>query len=463
MFNNLLNTINNYLYSNLLIILLVFTGLFFSIRTRFIQIRMLKEGLKLLGEKNKDTKGISSFQALMVSTASRVGSGNIVGVATAISFGGAGSVFWMWLMAIIGSASAFIESTLAQVYKTKDKDGFRGGPAYFIATGLKKRWMGILFAIFLISCFGIGFNALQAYNVSSSFDYYCSSDEMKQVVSVTVGIVLAILTGVVIWGGTHRIGLITSVLVPIMAVLYISLGLFITIKNYDILPSIFKRIFEGAFDFKAIFGGFAGSCVMYGVKRGLFSNEAGMGSAPNASATASVSHPVKQGLVQMISVYIDTLIICTTTAIILLVFGEDKSLTGMEYVQRAIQNEIGTIGIHFITIAMLLFAFSSIIGNYIYCESNFKFITKNKKAFVIFKCFCVLVVFYGAISSFDIVWNLSDILMGFMAIINIVAILALSKVALKTLRDYEYQKKKGKDPKFNPKELEIEDTECWDE
>lgn len=289
----------------------------------------------------------------------------------------------------------------------------------------------------MIACFIFGFNPLQAYNVSSAVEYYF---ENNQVVSVIIGIILAFITALVIFGGVHRIGIISSTVVPIMAVLYILIGLYITLTNIDKLPTIFADIFSQAFDFNAIIGGFSGSCVMYGIKRGLFSNEAGMGSAPNAGATADVSHPVKQGLVQTISVFIDTILICSTTAFMLLNYGTDSGLTGMPYVQQAIFVEIGEYGIHFITISIFLFAFSSLIGNYCYAESNLKFIIDNEKVLFIFRIITIIVIFFGAQANFNTIWDLADVLMGFMAILNIIVILFLGKIAIKCLNDYCKQK-----------------------
>lgn len=453
--------INDFLYGYILIALLVVSGLYFTIRTKFVQIRLFPEAVRVLTEKKKDNTGVSSFQALMISTASRVGTGNIAGVATALSMGGAGAIFWMWLMAIVGSASAFIESTLAQVYKEKDGDEYRGGPAYYIQHALGQRWLGIVFSILLIACFAFGFNALQSFNVSSAFEYYVE-DYANSSVPMIIGLILAIATALVIFGGVQRIGIITSGIVPVMALLYIVLGLYITFTNLGKLPEIFGEIFAGAFDIKSIAGGFSGSCVMYGIKRGLFSNEAGMGSAPNAGATADVSHPAKQGMVQMLSVFIDTILICTTTAMMLLNFGAgNKELTGMPYVQQAVNSEVGVFGIHFITISIFLFAFSSLIGNYCYAESNLKFIKDSKGLLFVFRIVVVAVIFVGAQSNFDTVWNLADVLMGLMAIVNIVSILLLSKTALKVLKDYTRQKKEGKDPQFHPEELGIKNTQCW--
>ncbi len=462
-FNQLLSNINDFLYEYILILLLVAVGILFTIRTGFVQISMVGDAFRTLRDKKEDNTGVSSLQALMISTASRVGTGNIAGVSTALAAGGPGAIFWMWLLAIIGSASAFIESTLAQIYKVKDGSEFRGGPAYYIQKGLKKRWLGIVFAILLIACFAFGFNALQSYNVRSAFEYYVTEDSVELYLNLAVGIALAAATAYVIFGGIHRIGIITSYLVPIMAILYILLGLYITLSNITILPEIFKTIFKQALDIKAISGGFAGSCVMYGIKRGLFSNEAGMGSAPNAGAAAAVSHPVKQGLVQMISVYIDTLIICTTTAMMLLVYGVHDNLTGIPYVQAAVQSKIGEVGIHFIIISIVFFAFSSLVGNYSYAESNIRFISNNKKVLFAFRISCLLAIIFGSMANFDLVWDLADVLMGFMALVNVIAILFLQDKAIKALKDYKKQKKKGKDPVFIAKNIGIIDTECWEE
>ena len=463
LFKSMLSTVNTYLYSYVLIAMLVLTGLYFTVRTGFMQFRMLPESIRVLTEKKKDGTGVSSFQALMISTASRVGTGNIAGVATALAAGGPGAIFWMWLLALIGGASAFIESTLAQIYKIKNGDEYLGGPAYYIQIALGQRWLGIIFAILLTACFAVGFNALQSFNIASAFAYYESASISAETISLICGIVLAAATAFVIFGGVNRIGFISSVIVPIMAVLYILLGLYITITNITAVPAILADVFSAAFDVKAIAGGFAGSCVMLGIKRGLFSNEAGMGSAPNAAAAASVSHPVKQGLVQMLSVFLDTLVICTTTGMMLLIYGVDSSLTGMPYVQQAVASQIGEVGIHFVTIAVLLFAFSSVIGNYCYAESNIRFIKDNKIVLTVFRIACVIIVLVGAMGEFSVVWDLADVLMGFMAIVNIIAILLLGNKALLALKDYNSQKQDGKDPHFHPKELGIEKTECWDE
>ena len=462
--------IDGFMYTYILVILLVFVGIYFTIRTKGVQIRYIKDMFTQLTEKKhvEGEKSISSFQALMVSTASRVGTGNIAGIATAVATGGPGAIFWMWLMALIGAASAFIESTLAQIYKIRGKEGeFRGGPAYYIQQGLGQRWLGIIFAWALILCFAFGFNGLQAFNMTSALEYYIP-DYASNGTAIGVGIVLIVFTAFVIFGGAKRISIITSIIVPIMAIAYIVVAVWTTVANIGELPAVFGTIFQSAFNFQSIAGGFAGSVVMLGIKRGLFSNEAGMGSAPNAAATASVSHPVKQGLVQSLSVYIDTLLICTCSAMMVMIFWVQDpevaaSLNGMPLVQMAVNNSIGEIGIHFITFAIFAFAFSSLIGNYFYAETNFRYIFKNTKwGMVVFRVLCLAAIFYGCVNSFDLAWNLADIFMGFMAIINLVAILLLGKWALAALDDYTRQRKEGKDPVFLASSVPgMPACECW--
>lgn len=456
------DNISNFLYTYILIILLIAAGLYFTFRTKFVQITLLKDGFKqLLAKKDGKEGGVSSFQSLMISTASRVGTGNIAGVAVAITIGGPGAVFWMWLIALIGAASAFVESTLAQVYKEKDGDSFRGGPAYYIEKALKARWLGIIFAILLILCFAFGFNALQSFNIADSLKPFLPTGVDSTTINFIIGATLAVLTGLIIFGGIHRIGVISSVVVPIMAALYIALGLFVIVKNISMVPGVIGDIFSQAFSFQAGAGGAAGAAIMYGVKRGLFSNEAGMGSSPNAAAVADVSHPVKQGLAQVISVFIDTLLICTATAVFILL-AKDATGEGIGRVQSAFQLEFGHVGIFFITVAILLFAFTSIIGNYSYAESNFKFVFENNKlGLIIFRLVCLVPLVLGAMSNLQLAWNLADILMGLMALVNIIAIVLLGKVAFKCLEDYRKQKREGKDPVFKASKVGIKDTECW--
>ena len=463
--------IDGFMYTYILLALLVLTGVWFTIRTRAVQIRYIKDMFTQLTEKKHVDGGhaISSFQALMVSTASRVGTGNIAGVATAIATGGPGAVFWMWIMAVVGAASAFVESTLAQIFKVRGKDGeFRGGPAYYIEQGLGHRWLGIVFAILLILCFAFGFNGLQAFNAASSLTYYTGTGAIGHKAAVACGLVLACMTAFVIFGGAHRISIITSIVVPVMALAYIAIAVWTCVSNIADLPAAFALMFSSAFDWQSIFGGFAGSVVMLGIKRGLYSNEAGMGSAPNAAATASVSHPVKQGLVQSLSVYIDTLLICTCSAMMVLVFyvqdpAAAEGLNGMPLVQMAVNNSVGGWGIDLITFAIFAFAFSSLIGNYFYAESNLRFIKDGSPALLtVFRIACIVVIYFGAVNSFDLAWNLADIFMGLMAIVNLIAILLLGKWALRALDDYAEQRRSGKDPVFVADGIEgFPHTQCW--
>ncbi len=462
--NDILSKINDVMYTYILIILLVGVGVYFTVRTRGAQLRFLKDGIKMLlkGSSNskEGEKTVSSFQALMISTASRVGTGNIAGIATAIATGGKGAVFWMWIMAVIGGASAFVESTLAQIYKVKENGHFRGGPSYYMEKALGKRSVGVLFSVFLIICFGYGFNGLQSYNISSSLEYYIPNYS-NTIWPMVVGIVLATATGLVIWGGVHRIGFISSVIVPVMATIYILMGLVTVVMHITELPGVIASIVSSAFDFKAMAGGLAGSAVVIGIKRGLFSNEAGMGSAPNASASADVAHPVEQGLVQVISVFIDTLLICSSTAMMLLVSGvEGKSgvLDGIPYVQAAISSLVGKWGIHFITFSIFAFAFSSVIGNYYYAESNILFIKNSKVLLNLFRITCVVVVFFGAQADFSTMWNIADITMGLMAIVNIISIFLLGNIAIKALKHYESKKKSGKEITFRGEDIGVKDT-----
>ena len=456
-----LTSIDDVLYTWLLIYLLAGSGIYFSIRTRFVQVRRFKDALRCMMEKKEGDKGVSSFQALMIATASRVGTGNMAGVATAIILGGPGAAFWMWLMAILGSASAFVESTLAQIYKKREGDSFKGGPAYYIERALGARWLGVIFAISLIATFAFGFNGLQAYNIVSAFDVY-TADMESTVLPTAIGLILAIASLYIFFAG-DVIGKISSVLVPAMAGLYIAVGIFVIITNITRLPGVLALIMRNAFDFRAIFGGFTGSCMVLGIKRGLFSNEAGMGSAPNASASATVSHPAKQGLAQIISVYIDTLLICSTTVFLILLTGDwaESGYSGIPLLQQCVARVIGPIGIHFVTVIVCLFAFTSIIGNYFYAEANILFITKNPTVMTVFRVAAAIMVFIGAGNSLDVAWSLADITMGLEAVVNIIAILLLGKIAFKALEDYEDQMARGLDPVFHESNICLINTDVW--
>ncbi len=463
-FNDLLAELNDFMYTYILIAMLLGVGIYFTVKTRGVQFRLMTDGIKSMMEKaqtdENGEKKVSSFQALMISTASRVGTGNIAGIATAIATGGPGAVFWMWVTALIGGASAFVESTLAQIYKVKRNGQFRGGPSYYMERALGKRWLGILFSLLLILCFAYGFNGLQAYNMSSAMEYYIPNYSQTSGPMI-VGFIIAAATALVIFGGAQRIGFFSSVIVPVMAGLYILLGLITMITNITEIPAVFALIFREAFDVQAIMGGFAGNAIVIGIKRGLFSNEAGMGSAPNASASADVEHPVNQGLVQVISVFIDTILVCSATAMMLFtsgVEGVSGVLDGIPFVQAAVKANVGEIGSHFITFSIFAFAFSSVIGNYFYAESNILFIKNSKFLLFCFRITCVAAVFLGAQADFSLVWNLADVSMGFMAIVNIIAIFLLRKTAIAALDNYEQLKKQGKKPVFDEKMIGLSNT-----
>lgn len=465
MLETIISKVNDALYGYILIILLIVGGLFFTFRTKFAQFRLLPQQFRSLKEKPSEKKGVSSFQALMVSTASRVGTGNIIGVSTALCMGGFGSVFWMWIIAIIGAGSAFIESTLAQIYKKKGKDGFYGGPSYYIEAGLKSRTLAVIFSIFLVVTYGIGFNMLASYNLQSTFEVYEFYN--PTITPWIIGGIVALLVLICLMGGGKGIAKVTGVLVPIMGIAYIGVALTISLLNAPALPSIFGRIFSEAFDLKAIFGGFSGSCVMYGIKRGLFSNEAGVGSAPNASATAEVSHPVKQGLVQVLSVFIDTLLVCSATAFMCMASGVEptEALKGAPYVQAALSTTLGGFGPVFITVAMILFAFTTLIGNLYYVDQCIVHLGKKeppKQLKTVLYVFWSLIILLGAGLSADLLWNIADITMGAMTIINIPVILLLHTDALTVLKDFDRQRKAGKDPVFRSEGIKLKgDTECW--
>ncbi len=461
----LIGNISTLMYTYILVALLIAAGLYFSFRTGFVQFRLLGESFRVVREKSSDKNGVSSFQALMVSTASRVGTGNIAGVSTALCLGGVGSVFWMWVIAILGGASAFIESTLAQIYKVKDgRGGSRGGPAYYIEAALHSRGLAALFAVFLILTYMVGFNMVASFNLVDSFSGYAFAGPSMP---IAAGAILAVLAGLCIFGGGKRLTKITGVLVPVMGGAYVLMALVMIALHIDLLPGVFRAIFQSAFDFKAIFGGFTGSAMMYGIKRGLFSNEAGVGSAPNAAASAMVSHPVKQGLVQMLSVFIDTLLICSATAFMCLCSGlePEEALKGVPYVQAALSGTFGSFGQWFITGSMLLFAFTTILGNYYYCESNLQYLLRRdakRSEMTVFRAVAVLIVFFGAQMDFSLVWDTADVLMGCMALLNLPVILILAKPALLALKDYRRQKEEGKDPRFKAASAGLDHkTEFW--
>ena len=448
-----------------MIIALLGCAIYFTLRSRFVQFTMLGEMCRQLVNSNErhidqGHKHISPFQAFVVSLASRVGTGNLAGVATAIAVGGPGAVFWMWIIALVGAANAFVESTLAQLYKRRSDDSFIGGPAYYIMQGLKCKWMAVLFSILTIVTFGFAFNTVQSNTICEAFENAFGIDNLY------MGIVLTVSTLVIIFGGIQRIAKVSSVVVPIMAVGYILLAFAIVLLNITSIPEIIALIVKSAFGMEQIVGGGMGAAVMQGIKRGLFSNEAGMGSAPNAAATASTSHPVKQGLIQTLGVFTDTLIICSSTAFIILMSG--VSLTGADGVkltQEALTAEIGGAGRIFVAVAIFFFAFSSIFGNYYYGEANIRFITKSRVALNTYRLIVGAMVMGGAMMSLQTVWSLADITMGLMTLCNLVAIALLGGQAMRLLEDYRAQKRKGIEPVFKKSSVkefaENENIECW--
>ncbi len=458
----LVSNLNNWLYSYVLIVMLIGLGIYFTIKIRFGQFRLIGNMIQLTTEATEiieGKKGISAFQAFCISAASRIGTGNIAGVAIAISAGGPGAVFWMWVIALIGGATSFVESTLGQIYKVRDKDTYRGGPAYYIEQALGKRGLGIFFSILTAITFGLIFNSVQANTIAGAFD------KAFNIKPLYMGIALFVVVGYIIFGGVRRIANVSSVIVPVMATLYIGVALYIMIINYRLVPKMFALIFTSAFGLRQVAGGTLGAAIMNGVRRGLFSNEAGMGSVPNAAATAATSHPAKQGLIQTLGVYADTLLVCSATAFVILLSGlleTGTDLQGVQLTQAAISSQVGDWGNTFIAICVLLFAFSSIIGNYYYGETNIEFIESNPVYLNIYRILVLLMVFFGSIGNFGLVWDSADIFMGIMAIVNLVVIAKLGPIAYAAFEDYVSQLKEGKNPVFDPSKIPgLGKVECW--
>lgn len=464
LFSQIINETNHILWTYILIAMLLGCAIWFSIKTKFVQFRMLGEMIRLLGDStakiNGHEKHISSFQAFTISLASRVGTGNLAGVATAVTVGGPGAIFWMWIIALLGSSSAFVESSLAQLFKIRGKHSYIGGPAYYMEHGLKKRWMGILFAVLITITFGFAFNSVQSNTMSAALE---SAFAVKPWMS---GTVISVLTLFIIFGGVHRIATISSIIVPVMAVGYILLALFIVLSNIDRIPTVIGQIIGNAFGWHQAIGGGIGAALMQGIKRGLFSNEAGMGSAPNAAATAHVTHPAKQGFIQALGVFTDTLLICSCTAFIIL-FSEEhigNGLDGIQLTQAALTNEVGSIGGIYVAIATLFFAYSSILGNYYYGEANIRFFTSRRWPIQLYRLLVGGMVMFGSLASLNLVWSLADVAMALMSICNLIAIFLLGKYAFRLLDDYLEQKRKGiKSPVFHKERMkDIEqDLECW--
>ena len=471
--NELITQINDAIWGYVLIGVLIICGIWFTWKTKGVQFRMVGEMLRLLADsatsgtdslsdKDKNHKHISSFQAFAVSVATRVGTGNLAGVATAIAIGGPGAVFWMWVIALIGSATAFIESTLGQLYKQRQKDSFVGGPAYYIKKGLHCKWMAYLFAVLITITFGLSYNSIQSNTICGAMYEAFGWNPLL------VGSILSVVALIIIFGGLQRIANVSAVMVPLMAIGYFVLVAVIIIMNIEHIPHVLKVIITNAFGLEQGVGGTIGATIMNGVKRGLFSNEAGEGSAPNVAAAATVSHPVKQGLIQALGVFTDTLLVCSCTAFMILISGlySTPELNGIALTQAALNSEIGAFGPTFIAIAILLFAFSSIIGNYYYGEANIRFMTSSNAVLTVYRVFSggVLVMF-GAMASLEIVWNLGDLCMAMLTACNLVAIVRLGKYAFKLLEDYRQQKRSGiKEPTFHRSQMpEIEkDLMCWE-
>ena len=474
--NELISSVNDAVWGYVLIAALVSCGLWFTWRTRFVQFRMVGEMIRLLTDSAIDTvetqvkenaagersKHISSFQAFAVSVATRVGTGNLAGVASAIAIGGPGAVFWMWVIALIGSATAFVESTLAQLFKQKHKDSFIGGPAYYIQRGLHQRWMAVLFAVLITCQFGLSNNSIQSNTICGAMQ------EAFGWPPIWVGSGLAVIALFIVFGGIQRIAQVCAVLVPVMAIGYIVLALVVIVMNIGLIPHVFKAIVLNAFGIQQMAGGGIGVAIMSGVKRGLFSNEAGEGSAPNVAATASVTHPVKQGLIQALGVFTDTLLVCSCTAFIILISGlyQIPGLNGIALTQSALQSEVGAVGPIFVAVAIYLFAFSSIIGNYYYGEANIRFITSNTTVMTVYRIFSAgVMVIFGAMASFELVWNIVDFFMAFLTACNLTAIILLGRYVFRLLDDYRKQKKQGiKEPVFHRSQIpELEhELECWE-
>ena len=466
--NSIIGQINTVLWSYVLIALLILSGLFYTIRTGFAQGRLLGDMVALItgklsslrdGEK-KVAGQVTGFQAFCIAVASHVGTGNLAGVAIAVAVGGPGALFWMWVIALLGGATSLIENTLAQTYKVKEGNGFRGGPSYYMEKALGQKTLGYIFSVIVIVTFAFVFNTVQANTIAQAFE---TSFNMS---SAVAGVILAALTALIIFGGLNRIANVVSFMVPIMAIGYVVVALYVLIVNAIHIPALFMSIIEAAFGIKQAVGGAIGVAMLQGIKRGLYSNEAGMGSAPNAAATSNVSHPVKQGLLQAFGVFVDTILICSATGFIVLLYPEYNTIgeKGIKLTQLALSHSVGAWGAGFITLCIFLFAFSSLVGNYYYGEANLEFLTKSKTSMLVFRVLTVACVYLGSVASLGLVWDIADVSMGIMALMNIVVIAILSPKAVAIINDYIKQRKEGKNPVFRAKDIPgLENTECWDD
>ncbi|ALQ35237.1 alanine/glycine:cation symporter family protein [Fusobacterium hwasookii] len=466
--NSIIGQINTVLWSYVLIALLILSGLFYTIRTGFAQGRLLGDMVALITGKLSSLKDgekkvagqVTGFQAFCIAVASHVGTGNLAGVAIAVVVGGPGALFWMWIIALLGGATSLIENTLAQTYKVKEGNGFRGGPSYYMEKALGQKTLGYIFSVIVIVTFAFVFNTVQANTIAQAFE---TSFNMS---STIAGIILAGLTALIIFGGLNRIANVVGYMVPIMAIGYVVVALYVLVVNIVHIPGLFMSIIEAAFGLKQAVGGAIGVAMLQGIKRGLYSNEAGMGSAPNAAATSNVSHPVKQGLLQAFGVFVDTILICSATGFIVLLYPEYNTIgeKGIKLTQLALSHSVGNWGAGFITLCIFLFAFSSLVGNYYYGEANLEFLTKSKTSMLVFRVLTVACVYLGSVASLGLVWDIADVSMGIMALMNIVVIAILSPKAVAIIRDYIKQRKEGKNPVFRAKDIPgLENTECWDD
>jgi len=469
--NSIIGQINTVLWSYVLIALLILSGLFYTIRTGFAQGRLLGDMVALITGKLSSLKDgekkvagqVTGFQAFCIAVASHVGTGNLAGVAIAVVIGGPGALFWMWIIALLGGATSLIENTLAQTYKVKEGNGFRGGPSYYMEKALGQKTLGYIFSVIVIVTFAFIFNTVQANTIAQAFESSFSKFGMTTTIA---GIILAALTALIIFGGLHRIANVVGYMVPIMAIGYVVVALYVLVVNIVHIPGLFMSIIEAAFGLKQAVGGAIGVAMLQGIKRGLYSNEAGMGSAPNAAATSNVSHPVKQGLLQAFGVFVDTILICSATGFIVLLYPEYNTIgeKGIKLTQLALSHSVGNWGAGFITLCIFLFAFSSLVGNYYYGEANLEFLTKSKTSMLIFRVLTVACVYLGSVASLGLVWDMADVSMGIMALMNIIVIAILSPKAVAIIRDYIKQRKEGKNPVFKAKDIPgLENTECWDD
>jgi AGCS family alanine or glycine:cation symporter len=460
MLQSLITIVSDFVWTYILIALLIGLGVYFTIRMRFVQFSLFKDSVRLLGAGTASGSGVSSFGAFAVGTAARVGTGNLAGVALAIAVGGPGAIFWMWMIALVGAASAFVESTLAQVYKVRDGENFRGGPAYYMERALGQRWMGILFAVLITFTFGLVFTSVQANTISLAFEEAYGFNRFL------VGVVITVVAALVIFGGIRRIARVAEILVVVMAIPYVLMALYVVLINFTEIPRVFGLIVGNAFGIGPAVGGGFGAAIMQGVRRGLFSNEAGMGSAPNAAATADVSHPAKQGLVQSFGVFVDTIVICSATAFVILFSGiyESAEESGITLTQQALESQIGGWSVGFISFAVFMFAFSSIVANYYYGETNIEFITGSRRWVTYYRFAVMALILFGSVAALELVWTMADLFMASMAIVNLIAIALLAPVASAVLKDYRRQRDAGQDPVFKASEvISVKNTECWGE